>query len=86
MCEESAQLKRALFSQSNGCMTSFISKHAVQDVVRALPCISAEMGDEKFLAAIMSPVLAGAAGSPISTDQIRNRNQRYLSAKLLFIR
>jgi hypothetical protein len=37
MCEKRAQLKRALFSQSNGRMTYFTGKQAAQDVARALP-------------------------------------------------
>jgi hypothetical protein len=48
MCEKSAQLQRALFSQLRGGETAFTSKHAVQDVVRALPCVSTEVGDEQI--------------------------------------
>lgn len=48
MCEKRAQWKRALFSQFSGCGTAFTSKQAAHDVVRALPCVSTEVGDEQI--------------------------------------
>jgi hypothetical protein len=48
MCEKSAQLKRALFSQSSGYRSSGTGKQAVQDAVRALPWVSPEVGDEQI--------------------------------------